>query len=498
MGKNSCTGYRIRNIRDLSFAVFIAALVIFTSCRNREVSQDGKGFMGAYAPSEHWQPPADSLARIKLNEFQNLKFGFLICWGTQTQMKTIDQSWVLCPERYEWNKRPAPYENADDSTFRKAYEALMTTFNPVKFDPDKIAGLAAESGVRYMIFVTKHHDGFCFWDTKTTDYKITSPDCPFSSNPHADVTRALFDAFRRKNIPTSVYFSKPDWHTPWYWAPQFGPPTSRNNNYSTAEHPEVWEKFKNFTKEQIRELMTKYGPVDILWLDGGQVQPGNNQDIDMPGIARMARELQPGLLVVDRTAGGGYEDFLTPEGTGAMPVEYQPDAWEACIHFGDRWAWTENSKYYSSGTLIRYLVKAVARNGNLLLGLGPDDQGAMDPVAVNILKELGNWLNINGEAIYETRPVSPYEMGNLFFTQKPDGTIYAIALSNEDGEPMPGSITLPAELVREPVSITMVGGDVVPLVVRPGNTPETVVADIPPDIKPPAPDSWAFKISKGK
>ena len=140
--------------------------------------------------------------------------------------------------------------------------------------------------------------------------------------------------------------------------------------------------------------MSDYGPVDILWLDGGQVQPRAGQDIDMPGIARMARKLQPGLLVVDRTAGGGYEDFLTPEGTHAMPEHFMPEAWEACMTLGDRWGWTKGSAYHSSGSVIRYLVKAVARNGNLLLDVGPDANGELDPQAVKTLKEVGRWLKI--------------------------------------------------------------------------------------------------------
>ena len=164
--------------------------------------------------------------------------------------------------------------------------------------------------------------------------------------------------------------------------------------------------------------MSEYGPVDILWLDGGQVQPGTGQDIDMPGLARMARKLQPGLLVVDRTADGGCEDYLTPEGTQAMPERFMPEAWEACMTLGEWWGWSKGSAYQTSGSVIRYLVRAVARNGNLLLDVGPDAKGEIDPQAVKVLKEVGAWLKVNGEAIYGTRPVRPYELGNVFFTGK--------------------------------------------------------------------------------
>ena len=110
---------------------------------------------------------------------------------------------------------------------------------------------------------------------------------------------------------------------------------------------------------------------------------------------------------------------------------------------GDWWGWSKGSAYHSSGSIIRYLVKAVARNGNLLLDVGPDANGELDPQAVKILKEIGAWLKVNGEAIYGTRPVKPYELGNVFFTGKADGTVYAIALSSQDGEPMPKASSCP-------------------------------------------------------
>jgi len=459
---------------------------------------DGTGFAGAYAPSKIWQPPKDPSALKKLTKFQDLKFGFFFCWGTQTQWETIDQSWSLCPERYDWNKRPGGHANDDTLTYKRAYEGLLRTFNPVKFNPEQVAEIAEAAGTRYLVFCTKHHDGFCFWDTKTTDYKITAQDCPYHGSPNANVTKRLFEVFRKKGFWIGAYFSKADWNVPYYWAPQFGPPTSRNPNYTPGQHPEVWKKFKDFTWSQIRELMSDYGPVDILWLDGGQVQPGNGQDIDMPGIARMARTLQPGLLVVDRTAGGGCEDYLTPEGTQAMPERFMPEAWEACMTLGDYWGWTKGSAYHTSGSIIRYLVKAVARNGNLLLDVGPDAQGEMDPQAIKVLKEVGAWLKTNGEAIFETRPVKPYELGNVFFTGKADGTVYATALSSKDGEPMPKSVILPASLADGAKRITLVGGDGASLSVKPGPQPGTTEVSLPPAsiLAKPAANAWVLKLAK--
>ncbi|MHB8971727.1 MAG: alpha-L-fucosidase [Pirellulaceae bacterium] len=227
--------------------------------------------------------------------------------------------------------------------------------------------------------------------------------------------------------------------------------------------------------------------------------PGDDgQDIDMPGMARMSRKLQPGLLVVDRTAGGGCEDYLTPEGTHAMPERFMPEVWEACMTLGDRWGWTKDSAYHSAGSVIRYLVRAVARNGNLLLDVGPDANGELDPQAVKILKEVGTWLQINGEAIYATRPVQPYELGNVFFTRKADGTVYAIALSSQDGEPMPQSVVLPASLTDSAKLITLIGGDGTSLAFKSGVAPNTTEVSLSAagSVQTPSADAWVLKIVK--
>ena len=471
------------------FAVLSSAVLAL------DVAQDGTGFGGTYAPSRQWQPPKDPAALAKLRKFQDLKFGFFLCWGTQTQLETIDQSWSLCPERYDWNKRPGVHANEDTLTYKKTYEALIKTFNPVRFAPETIADIAEAAGTRYLVFCTKHHDGFCFWDTRTTDYKITSTNCPYHTNRQANVTKQLFDAFRQKGFCIGAYFSKPDWNVPYYWAPEFGPPTSRNPNYVPKEHLEVWTKFKDFTWAQIRELLSGYGSVDILWLDGGQVQPGSGQDIDVPGLARMARELQPGLLIVDRTAGGGYEDYLTPEGTHAMPTQFMPDAWEACMTLGDWWGWSRNSSYHSSGAIIRYLVRAVARNGNLLLDVGPDARGELDPEAIKTLKAVGAWLKVNGEAIYSTRPIKPYELRNVFFTRKADGTVYAIVLSENDGQAMPKTVTIPSVIAEHAKAITLVGRDGVALTVKPEAAAGMTEITFPDGVSSPCADAWAIKIN---
>lgn len=259
------------------------------------------------------------------------------------------------------------------------------------------------------------------FDTATTDYKVTHHDCPFHNHPRANITREVFDAFRKKDIAISCYFSKSDWHSPYYWSPDT-PAVDRNPNFDTQKHPERWAKFVTFVHRQIEELMTQYGHIDILWLDGGQVRPPD-QDIQMAKLAAMARSHQPGLIIADRTVGGAYEDFLTPE--QQIPDEPLKAPWESCLTLGNSWKYVPDDQYKSPSAIIHMLVETAAKGGNLSLGIGPDPHGMIPPEADKCLREVGKWLATNGEAIYGTRPVHPYRSGKICFTTKQPYT-YAI------------------------------------------------------------------------
>ncbi|HXB43768.1 MAG TPA: alpha-L-fucosidase [Puia sp.] len=396
--------------------------------------------------------PSDTLVRQKLQQWQDLKFGLFMHWGTYSQWGVVE-SWSICPEDEGWTGRKGA-SAGNYFEYKKAYENLQTTFNPQNFHPEKWVSSAKNAGMKYVVFTTKHHDGFCMFDTKQTDYKITSPRTPFSTNARSNVAKEIFDAFRKENFLIGAYFSKPDWHTESYWWPYF-PPKDRNVNYDPKKYPERWQTFKQFTFDQIKELMTSYGKMDILWLDGGWVRPLSSidknvewqrtitydQDIDMKNIAAMGRGLQPGLIIVDRSVGGEFENYQTPEQeVPAKPLSYP---WETCMTMGNSWSYVPNDHYKSAQQLIQLLIKIVSRGGNFLLNIGPSADGDWDTTAYQRLKEIGGWMKINGEGIYNSKPISPYSSDNIFFTQSKDGkVIYAFYLSDKADAVLPAEIKI--------------------------------------------------------
>jgi alpha-L-fucosidase len=398
------------------------------------------------------------------------------------------ESWTLCPERHTWNRRTGAYTN-DDYAYKKSYEALISTFNPTKFNPDKWAAGAKDAGVKYVLVMSKHHDGFCMWNTATTDYRITSPRCPFHVDPRADVIREMSASFRKVGLSVGIYFSKSDWNTPYYWSPEF-PLRDRNVNYDTRKYPELWKKFKDFTWKQIEELMTGYGRQDVLWLDGGQVRPPN-QDIDVTGMAAMARKHQPGLIVVDRTVHGVNENYVTPE--QEIPHKFLPYPWETCMTMGTSWSYKPNDKYKSAGTLIRNLCRIIARGGNYLIGIGPDANGELDPTVYVRFQELGAWLKVNGEAIYATRPVAPYECNECVFTCGRDGALYTIVLAKGENDALPETVAIPAGLMKKARKITLLGhGEIQTGEMKCDQAIITIPAGA--RTKPPCAYAWTIKI----
>jgi alpha-L-fucosidase len=417
---------------------------------------------------ERYVPETDPLVLKKLDEWQDLKFGLLMHWGTYSPWGIVE-SWSICSEDEPWCKR----NNPDYVEYKVDYENLQATFNPVDFDPGRWAKAAKNAGMKYVVFTTKHHDGFCMFDTKLTDYKITSRKTPFHTNPGANIAKEVFNAFRAEGLWAGAYFSKPDWHSEYYWWPNFATP-DRNPNYDISKYPERWENFVQFTQGQIMELVGgDYGKLDILWLDGGQVQKHNeedvyryidqirkmpredvykyimstgykyskiqSQDIRMDELVAKVREKQPGMIVVDRAVYGRNQNYLTPE--NRVPDHALPYPWESCIVAGESWSWKPDAKYISSTEAVHMLVDIVIKGGNLLLNIGPGPQGQWHDEAYKLLEDIGTWMKVNGEAIYGTRALAPYKEGKVCISKKGDHTQYIYYLADEN-EQMPDKIMM--------------------------------------------------------
>jgi len=303
-----------------------------------------------------------------------------------------------------------------------------------------------DAGMKYMIFTTKHHDGFCLFDSEWTDFSIARG--PFGNNPRKDAARYVFEAFRAQHFMVGAYFSKPDWHHHGFWNPYYATP-DRRINYKKERHPDWWDSYVTYTQNQLRELTGgRYGQLDILWLDGGWIR---GDEVGLDGILPQARRVSPGLICVDRTIQGPNENYQTPE--QSIPARQLDHPWESCISLGNDWGWTPDPHYKSARTVIGLLAQISAKGGCLALGVGPTGKGIIEAPAVAILTEIGQWLSRCGEAIYGTRITPAYEDGQMWFSAHKNGrtryAVYALA----DGEKLPEKLTWHGNLPTGKVTI---------------------------------------------
>ncbi len=318
--------------------------------------------------------------------FVHDRFGMFIHWGL-----------YALPARHEWVRHHEEIPN-------EAYEKYFENFDPHMFDPEKWARTAWDAGMRYVVLTTKHHEGFCLWDSQHTDYKVTNT--PYGK----EILRPFVDAFRKQGFRIGFYYSLIDWHHPEF--PIDGIHPLRN-------HPDALEmnksrdvrKYAEYMRNQVRELLTNYGQVDVLWCDfsypGREYKgmPGKGRDDwESEKLVAMIRELQPKILLDDRLDLPGSADIYTPEQyqpAAWVRVDGEPVVWEACQTFSGSWGYhRDEATWKDAGQLVRMLVNTVATGGNLLMNVGPTPLGTWDSRALDALKIYGDWMKFHGEAIY--------------------------------------------------------------------------------------------------
>jgi alpha-L-fucosidase len=461
------------------------------------------------AQHQEYTPDTSQVIQQRLEDWQDLKFGLLMHWGTYSQWGIVE-SWSICPEDLSWaagGRKPGVSDSYND--YVNQYEQLQTTFNPVKFNPEKWADAAGNAGMKYVVFTTKHHDGFCMFDTQYSDYKITDSLTPFSTNPRSNVTKEIFQAFRNDNFWIGAYFSKPDWHSDYYWWKRF-PASDRNCNYSIQKYPERWEQFIDYTHNQINELLTDYGKVDILWLDGGWVRPTTeeeidgklkdvyegsrwarnpqNQDIRMGELVAKSRNLQPGLIVVDRAVPGPYQNYLTPE--QHIPETGLPYPWETCMTMATSWSYVPNDTYKPTEEIIEKLVDVVSKGGNFLLNIGPGPDGELDSVAYVRLREIGEWMTVNSEAIYNSRMLTASgESNTIRYTQSKDSSTFYVFFS----EFPEGKVELKQLHLNGAYSMKMLGSS---KEIKFNSSEHGTTLQLPSSLKKQGKHVWVVKVSK--
>jgi len=316
--------------------------------------------------------------------FREAKFGMFIHWGVYSLLGGEYQG--IKHDGAEWIQLHANIP-ADD------YEKIAHTFNPTSFDPDKWMKLAKQAGMKYVVFTTKHHDGFCMFKSKYTDYNVVDY-TPYKK----DIVKMLADACKKNSIKLGLYYSIVDWHHP-----DFPAKYSQMNDFHGRPNPNAdIDKYASYEYNQLKELMTNYGPVSFAWFDAG----GGFKDADRfkllkgDSVIKMIRKYQPECLINSRI--GGKADYGTPEQT--IPGSIQDQAFEVCMTINNNWGYAKNdNQWKSTEDLVRKLIEVAHKGGNFLLNVGPDSHGSIPDSSIVRLQGMGKWLDVNGESIYGTK-----------------------------------------------------------------------------------------------
>ena len=401
--KNSITGGNQTEMKSNSAficsAVLCFALPLLFSCSPR-------------APENEPVFPEDHAA--KLEWWKDARFGMFIHWGP-VSLKGTEIGWS--------RGREIPVST---------YDSLYLQFNPVHFDADEWVRVAKDAGMKYIVFTSKHHDGFCNWDTKYSDYNIMNS--PFKR----DVMAELAEACKKQGMALGFYHSTCDWHHPDF--PLTSPGGSVERKVYNLDH------YTEYLKNQSVEIIEKYGPLLVMWYD----VPQRFDSIRGQGVINRIREVQPGILVNNRTGAPG--DFDTPEQRVGSFQNNRP--WETCMTIATQWAWKPDDVVKSKEQCLHTLIRSAGGDGNLLFNVGPKPDGTIEPLQVERLKEMGDWLKAHGYAIYGTRggPFKPTDWG---VSTRKGNRIYLHVLNLPGTSP---KIVLP-DFAMEISGIRMSGGN---------------------------------------
>ncbi len=330
--------------------------------------------------------------------FREARFGMFIHWGL-----------YAIPARGEWVK-------STERITTKEYDKYFEEFNPVRYNPKEWAKCAKEAGMKYAVLTTKHHDGFCLFDSEYTDFKSTNTKCG------RDLVREYVEAFREEGIKVGFYYSLLDWHHTDY--PHYGDrqhPMRDNEEFKGAIHN--WENYINYFHNQVRELLTNYGTIDLMWFDfsydnerleGTEFEHMSGETWRAEKLVKMMRSLQPDIIIDNRLGGNARKeepdlhsgDFVSPECmmpvNGELDILGRPVPWELCLTLNENWGYAKNKPwdYKTTENVLHMLVECISKNGNMLINVGPNAKGDIPKDSIRILKEVGEWLQVNGDSIY--------------------------------------------------------------------------------------------------
>lgn len=329
--------------------------------------------------------------------YTEARFGMFIHWGLYS-----------IPARGEWIR-------SEEEIPKEDYMKYFEQFDPVDYDPAKWAKAAKEAGMKYVVLTAKHHDGFCLFDSQYTDFKSTNTKCG------RDIVKDFVEAVRGEGLKVGLYFSLLDWYHDDY--PHYGDKQHpMRNNPACGNEGRDFNRYLDYMHNQVREICTNYGQIDILWFDFSYEDQNNvmrGEAWRATELMNMVRELQPGVIIDNRleVSGEGYGslwtgnptpyhgDFVSPEQMippqGVQDKDGRDMVWEACVTMNGSWGYCENDHYFKPASmLIKKLVECVSKGGNMLLNVGPDARGNIPPQSVEILKEIGEWMQKNGRSIY--------------------------------------------------------------------------------------------------